>query len=442
MRIILSKLVDENDPYRLLKLGIWAYIFLLLFEGALRKWFLPGLAAPLLIVRDPIAFFLIFHAWRRNLLPPSIYLLGMVGIGVLALITALIFGHGHLAIGIFGARILILQFPVIFVIGKVFSREDVMKVGRIMLWISIPMIILISLQFYSPQSAWVNRGVGGDMEGAGFSGALGYFRPSGTFSFTTGNTMFFSLLTCFVFYFWIGGSKVNRLLLIAATIALFISIPLSISRSLLFQVVIGVAFAVLASIRNPRYVGRIIGAGIAGFIILSILSNVEMFQTSTEVFTSRFETASKVEGGLHGTLVDRYFGNLISAVSGSSAERIPFWGHGIGLGTNVASFLLTGGRNFLIAEDEWLRLMGEMGFLMGFGVIVIRLGICFQMARASYNRLKLGDFLPWMLLSFCLLIVPQGQWAQPTALGFAIVIGGLLLASLNNEDKSITNNIL
>ena len=304
MRLI-PKFVDENDPYRLLKLGIWVYFFLLLFEGALRKWFLPGLAAPLLIVRDPIALFLLFHAWRRNLLPPSIYLVGMIGIGILSLITALIFGHGNLAIGIFGARILILQFPIIFVIGKVFSREDVIKIGKFMLWISIPMIILISLQFYSPQTAWVNRGVGGDMAGSGFSGALGYFRPSGTFSFTTGNTMFFSLLACFVFYFWIGGIKVNRFLLIASTIALFIAVPLSISRSLLFQVIIIIVFAVLASIRNPRYVGRIIGAGITGFVLLSILNNVEIFQTSTEVFTSRFESASKVEGGLQGTLVDR-----------------------------------------------------------------------------------------------------------------------------------------
>lgn len=427
----LFRLVDKNDPYRLLKLGIWLYFFLLIFEGALRKWFLPGLAAPLLIVRDPLALFLIFHSWKRNIFPSSLYLIGMVGIGIFALITALIFGHGNLPIGIFGARILILQFPVIFVIGKIFSREDVIKMGKMILWISIPMIILISLQFYSPQSAWVNRGVGGDMEGSGFSGAMGYFRPSGTFSFTTGNTMFFSLLTCFVLFFWISMAKINRMLLIAATIALFIAVPFSISRSLLFQVVIGTAFAVLASFKNPKIAGRIIGAGVASFVILVILSNTSFFQTSTEVFTSRFETASTVEGGLQGTLVDRYIGNLLSAVDGSSAEKVPFFGHGIGLGTNVASFLLTGGRNFLIAEDEWLRLVGEMGFLMGLGVILIRLGVCAEFAIESYQRLKLGDFLPWMLLSFCLLIVPQGQWAQPTALGFAVLIGGLLLASLN-----------
>jgi hypothetical protein len=34
--------------------------------------------------------------------------------------------------------------------------------GIATLWIAIPMAILIALQFHSPQSAWVNRGVGGE----------------------------------------------------------------------------------------------------------------------------------------------------------------------------------------------------------------------------------------------------------------------------------------
>lgn len=441
-------LVDPDDPYRVLKLGVWTYFFLLLFEGALRKWFLPGLAAPLLIVRDPVALWLIFQTWRSNLLPSSVYLTGMWSIAILSLITALIFGHGNLTIGIFGVRILLIQFPVIFVIGSIFDRKDVIKLGKIVLWLSIPMTILIFLQFYSPQSSLVNRGVGGDMEGSGFSGAMGYFRPSGTFSFTTGNALFYSLLTCFVFYFWIGTTRINRFLLIAATISLFVAIPLSISRSLLFQVIIAAAFAVIASLKNFRYAGRILGVGIVCSLILFFLNNTEFFQTGTEVFSNRFDSASKYEGGLQGTIVDRYFGNLIGAFNNPSASATPFFGYGIGLGTNVASFLLTGGRNFLIAEDEWARLVGEMGLLLGVGVILIRLGICAEMGIKSYKRLKAGDLLPWMLLSFCLLIVPQGQWAQPTSLGFGVLIGGILLASLNpaepeeEEEKQEKNQLL
>ena len=172
------------DSLRLLKRGVWAYFLLLIFEGALRKWVLPELAAPLLVVRDPIALWLLVLAWRRGLLPATPYLTGMLLVGIVGFFTALLFGHGNLTVAVYGVRILLLHFPLSFVIGRVFDRADVERVGRAMLWIAVPMTVLIGLQFYSPQSDWVNRGVGGDVEGAGFSGALDFFRPPGTFSFT------------------------------------------------------------------------------------------------------------------------------------------------------------------------------------------------------------------------------------------------------------------
>ena len=32
---------------------IWVYFFLLMFEGVLRKWVLPGMSDPLMLIRDP-----------------------------------------------------------------------------------------------------------------------------------------------------------------------------------------------------------------------------------------------------------------------------------------------------------------------------------------------------------------------------------------------------
>ena len=46
-----------------IKTLIWIYFWLLIFEGALRKWFLPSLSSPLLLVRDPVALFAIFLGW-------------------------------------------------------------------------------------------------------------------------------------------------------------------------------------------------------------------------------------------------------------------------------------------------------------------------------------------------------------------------------------------
>jgi hypothetical protein len=425
-------LYDTTDSDQLLKRGIWIYFFLLIFEGALRKWFLPFLATPLLVVRDPLAIWLLVMTWKRGLLPENAYLTTTVVVAIISIFTAVLLGHGNLAVAIFGARILLIHFPLMFVIGRVFSRADVVKIGIALLWIAIPMTILIALQFYSPQSAWVNRGVGGDTEGAGFNGgALGYMRPPGTFSFTNGVGNFYSLVAPFILYFWFNRKGVSLLLLAAATASLLAVIPLSISRSLLFQVGVSVVFLLLATARQPKYIGSVLVAAVVVIFSVALLSQAAFFQTAVEVFTVRFENASGFEGGLQGTLGDRYLGELLLPFK--QAARQPFFGYGIGMGTNVGSMLLTGDVNFLISEGEWGRLIGEMGPLLGILIILVRLKLCLKLAIASYQKLAQHDLLPWLILSFALLIIPQGQWAQPTTLGFSTIVGGLLIASLRDK---------
>ena len=434
-----AQMVSQRDVVssdKLLKQGIWLYFILLIFEGALRKWFLPSLSTPLLIVRDPIAIWLVVMAWKKGLLPSNFYLAATMVIGILGIFTAVLLGHGNLLVALYGARILLIHFPLIFVIGKIFDREDVVRMGKAVMWISIPMTVLLALQFFSPQSAWVNRGLGGDVEGGGFiAGANGFFRPPGTFSFTTGVVNFYSLAGCFILYFWFQLKEVNRLILITATIALVASIPLSISRSLFFGIGVSFLFVIVAVLRKPGYIARIIPAFIGIALALIILSNNSLFQTSTEAFFSRFENANQTEGGLDGVLGDRYLGGMIRALFKSS--ETPFFGYGMGMGTNVGSMLLTGGLSYLIAEGEWGRNVGELGALMGIGVIFIRLGLCAKIAMACYQKLLKEDLLPWILLSFCLLTVPQGQWARPTTLGFSILIAGLTIASLRQGSKNL-----
>jgi len=426
--------VKVVDPNRGIRRGIWWYFILLIFEGALRKWFLPGLSTPLLVIRDPIALYVVLAAWNRGLILNNIYLFGMVSIGIVGTFTALAVGHGNLPVAIYGARMFLIHFPLVFVMGRVFTREDVVKMGRITLWISLPMAVLIGLQFYSPQSAWVNRGLGDDAAGAGFAGALGYFRPPGTFSFTTGNTLFFSFVASYLVYFLFNPKSINRLLLIGASIAVLASIPLSISRSLTFQVILSLGFAVVVILRKPKNLGKaLIGVGIIA-ILLFALSSSKLFQTATGVLTARFANAETAEGGLQGTFGDRYLGGMISTLSDASNQ--PFFGYGLGMGTKVGAQLLSGNRRgWLIAEAEWGRLIGELGPLMGIAAILLRLGLSVKIAISSYFKMAKGDMLPWMLLSFGFVLVAQGSWAQPTTLGFATLIGGLMLASLNDKNK-------
>jgi hypothetical protein len=415
-----------NEP---LKAGVWLYFILLIFEGALRKWFLPALSTPLLIVRDPLAIWIFITARQKGYLKFNAYSFFMVLIGLISILTAVTIGHGNLFVAIFGARIYILQIPLIFAIGRIFDHDDVIKMGRALLWISLPMTLLIAVQFFSPQSAWVNRGVGGDTAGAGFQGALDYFRPPGTFSFTTGVVSFYALAAAYIFYFWLHPRYVSKLLLIAATGCLLISIPLSISRSALFQVAISLVFSVVAAWKRPKYVWSIIGAGVITLVILQLVENRSFFVTSTAAFSERFSSANQSEGGLSGVLLDRFLGGMISAIQ--NAPNLPFFGYGIGMGTNAGSNLLTGQSAFLISEQEWGRIIGEEGLLFGFTIIIIRVSLTVKIARDAIRNLRRTDALAWMLLSFCCIPLLQAQWGQPTALGFTVLSAGLAIAALN-----------
>lgn len=421
-----SKKIITGTSVKALKYGVWLYFILLVFEGALRKWLLPGLATPILIIRDPLAIWLIYKSWRLQMLTSNFYLTSMVVIGIVGFFTAIFLGHKNLAVAFFGTRIFLIYFPLIFIIGKVFNAKDVTDLGIFLLWLSVPMTILVAFQFYSPQSAWVNRGVGGDMEGGGFSGALGYFRPPGTFSFTTGMVQFYSLAACYIMYFIFKPKLVNKFLLAAAILALILSIPLSISRTLLFQVALTILFSSVILSKKPEYLFKMLLALIALAMLFLVINKISLFNTALAAFTERFQNATESEGGLKEVFLDRFLGGMVGALFGN--DTIPFFGFGSGMGTNVGSKLLTGGNEFLISEGEWGRLIGELGPLFGLLAIAIRLSFCMQMAWACYKKVLVNDFLPWLLFSFGFIIILQGQWAQPTTLGFATFVAGLILA--------------
>jgi hypothetical protein len=293
------------------------------------------------------------------------------------------------------------------------------------------MALLIGLQFHSPQAAWVNRGLAGDVAGAGFTGSGDYFRPPGTFSFTTGVSLFFGWLAPFVFYFWLYPGKINRLLLLAATGAMLAAVPFSISRALLFEVILTLLFTLVATLRKPEFAGKIIVSVAVGVIVLAILAQAGFFSTAIGALTNRFNDANETEGGLKGVLGDRFLGGLLGAILESSKQ--PFFGLGIGMGTNVGAMLLTGSnQTFTISEGEWGRVIGELGPVIGLLLIFIRLALTFKLTIASYKKMIAGDLLPWLLLSFGFIVLAQGGWAQPTSLGFCTMIGGLLIASLQN----------
>lgn len=430
----LNKLT-AGGPYALYRKAIWIYIFLLIFEGALRKWVLPSLATPLLLVRDPIAIWLTIVGLQKGWVKSG-YAKTMMVVASISFFLALIVGHHNLFVALFGWRIYFFHFSMIFVMGKVLTRTDLLKIGQFILWLSIPMTALTFMQFHSPQTAWVNMGIGGEGS-AGFTGAMGYMRPPGTFSFTSGYVTFQAVVGCYLLYYLLMNNtlpkeyKFSKMVLIILAGCYLLSIPTSISRTHLFQTGVFLIFLFIAAMRKNKLKSKFLK-----FAVITIVAGIILYLSglggaSLEAFTARFEGANKVEGGVQGVIGDRYVGGLLGSLINLNT---PAFGYGIGLGTNVGAKIM-GGNMYSFgfnAENEWSRIIGECGMLLGLIIIGIRLLFSLDIWKRAYNLLvKKYDLLPWMLSAGMMLTVPQGQWSIPTNLGFCILFGGLTLASIN-----------
>ncbi len=433
-------MAEEMDlAEKMCRRAIWLYLVLLVFEGALRKWFLPSLATPLLLVRDPIAIYLMFEGFRHRWLTSG-YVKVMMTVASVSALATLLLGHHNLFVSLYGWRIYFFHFPVIFVMGKVLARDDLLKMGRFFLYLSIPMTLLVVAQFYSPQTAWVNVGVGGE-GGAGFGGALGYMRPPGTFSFTSGYVSFQAVVGCFLLYFLVSNElldeerRLPKWVLAVAVVCYLVSIPTSISRTHFFQTLVFLAFLGMAAFRKNRLKVYFLQAVVLTLLAVFILSAWGVADTMMEAFNARFTGANEVEGGVRGVLGERYVGGLLGAFLNTD---IPICGYGMGLGTNAGASLM-GGNMYSFgfnAEVEWERVLGECGLLMGTVILGVRLlfslDICYKAYRCLIAR---TDMLPWMLSAGMMLTVPQGQWGIPTNLGFCILFGGLALAAVKTSEE-------
>lgn len=411
--------------------------FCLLLKGGLRKWFLPSLATPLLVIRDPIAIWLVIVGLQKGWLD-FLYVKAMMIVCTLSFVLSLLFGHHNLLVALFGWRIYFFHFPMIFIIGQMLTRDDIFRICRFFLYISIPMTVLIVVQFYSPPTAWVNIGIGGEGT-AGFSGALNYMRPPGTFSFIAGYVAFQGFVGCILFYFLTVNNtledkyRIPFWFLIIILICYLIALPTSISRTNFFQTSVFIGFLLLAAVFKQNLRFKVAQFLCFGTVIIILLLISGILETNMSAFTARFEGANKAEGGLEGTLGDRYLGGFLAALINID---IPICGYGIGAGTNAGAKLM-GGDMYSFGfngEVEWQRIVGESGFILGLCIIGIRLLFSLNLLKKSYDRLtQQSDVLPWMLSAGMILSLPQGQWAIPTNLGFCVLLSGLTLAAIRTS---------
>ncbi|MEX0323073.1 MAG: hypothetical protein AB3N63_12995 [Puniceicoccaceae bacterium] len=339
-------------------------------------------------------------------------------------------GHGHLFVTLFGARIILLHFPLIFIFPTVFDKNDLVRFAEVTLLIAIPMTILIGFQYYLPQSHFVNVGIGGEGS-SGFGGALGRFRSSGTFTFTNAVSMYYAIAASLMAGYLTGVFGRNPKWLWISLGCLLLAVPLCISRTLAFSYAL-VSLAVLISgVLSPRFLGRIIPAIIVICLVLVPITQMPVFEDSTEAFIERWENATESEGGekgVRGVLESRVLNDLTGPFE--RLERIPLFGYGIGIGTQTGTFLFFRRRGYLLGEGEWFRVTGELGIILSFFYLGLRLWLAGLLLIKSILQSKSGHPLPLILSPMPAFWLILGNSGQPTSLGFIVTFTGLWALSL------------
>jgi hypothetical protein len=414
----------SSDPYALIRRLIWLYLILWLIEGGLRRWFLPGLATPLLLIRDPLVVLIYFLAVSKRLFPLNGFIIVGAILGVLTFASALVLGHGNPLVAAYGVRCNFLHVPLIFIIGRVLRREDLLRLCKVAVWLVVPYTALLVAQFYAPQTAWVNRGVGDSSEGAGFSGALDHFRPPGTFSFITGPATLYPLFTAAWFVLALA-RKLPWWMMLASGTAIVVAIPISISRLLFLSVLIVAVAGCVAMVVGGRVsVSMMLRALLAAILIPILASQFGAFKDGMEAFGSRWENATVEGGGFQATIVDRVIEELFG-----SFDDVSLIGLGTGYSTNVGQKLLVGKEGLGAAESTWGRMLFDNGLVLGSFMILYRVALAGMLFLPTLRawRKKSSDGLIFLSASF--LLVMNTQWGQASLQGAATIAAGLTLAA-------------
>ncbi len=419
---------------------IWVYLALLVLEGALRKWVLPQFSDPLLVIRDPVAILIYGFALRAQIFPRNWFMVWLGVIAFLSWLTSIIILQPYLPpktiflVTAYGFRSDFLHLPLIFIIGTVFNADDIKKMGWWILVGLIPMALLMTMQFKASPESFINRTVGTG-EGEQITAGGGKIRPPGTFSFITGVIGYLATAAAFLLHGFLSRTTYKTWLLAAAGFALVVSVAVSGSRAAVAIVALVTAALIVILILRPEAVNRFGRSLLLAVVLLWAVSYLPIFRQGLGILSDRFVDSAQVgDTTIASGMIERVFSDFAEGFR--VFDRLPLFGYGLGIGTNAGAKFVTGSAGFLLAESEWARLLLECGSVLGLGFILWRVALTIRIGWLAIRGLGFGETLPLLLFSAGFMNLLNGQFGQPTTLGFAVLLSGLCLASTNLGDEA------
>ncbi|PEN06509.1 hypothetical protein CRI93_09510 [Longimonas halophila] len=351
---------------------------LIIWQGAFRKWFLPGLATPLYVAKDIVLVgaLALYGMRHRFQLRPSLRQTALPvlwsGLAFIVVLQVFNFNFPSIPGSVIGARSYLLYTALLILMPPIMDR--IRRPERVLTWVVVlgivPILLLGFYQYGQPVDAWINQYVADE---ANVVGVLSRPRITGTFSYIGGmgaflSSVLFLAMGMFLaglryghrWYTWMGGALLAFTLIVA---------PMNGSRSVVLGMLVPLPFVLYAVLSGKQgvYIGVLVGLlALSGSYVAEHSGWVSQ---GWEGIEHRMETASDQDTRVQSMLTDPF-------------RKIPvggLLGYGTG-GTHNAAGALAGGR-----VDVGVGYEGEVGR------VIIELGV---IGGALYILLKV--WLVWI----------------------------------------------
>jgi hypothetical protein len=96
-----------------------------------------------------------------------------------------------------------------------------------------------------------------------------------------------------------------------------------------------------------------------------------------------------------------------------------------------------GKRRFTVSESEWGNIFGELGPLLGYPLLLMRIALAGTLFIMAVAQIRRNNALPMILSGVAVTTMLLGTSAQPTSLGFIVLASGLMLAACNPTQREL-----
>lgn len=260
------KLRRESSVH--IRWGLLLFLFLLIYDGALRKWVLPSAEQLLFIAKDALLLGLLAYA-LLNLPRASTFKMQPAAGVLLALYAAWVllesgnFSLPSYLVGIWGLKAHLLYASLILLLPLAFNSLDglLRTLVKIFPWVVVPVCTVAFIQLASPADSLINQSLKGGTEGAAYFGEANLVRVTGTFSYTWGMSSFVQTSVLLGMALFMAGVRSTKFLVgLGFSLA---ALPATGSRGVILVVTVSAIIMLLAAMTS-----KLIGTKMAVRIVV------------------------------------------------------------------------------------------------------------------------------------------------------------------------------